>query len=175
MSPHKTFLLSLTMLATCLSVPVAQAGGIPFPPEFIGIWEYNTITRDCNTQVILNQGAPTDTVCAGDTFDPSGGQHQLDCTGTATATTVDLHCEASFQKDPDCLVNVAYDIDGTRNGDSSTTTTTLNMQLVGTACPITEFCTVTTSTGTRVDPNPDCSPAAIETVSWGRIKHQYDD
>ncbi len=139
MSPHKTFLLSLTMLATCLSVPVAQAGGIPFPPEFIGIWEYNTITRDCNTQVILNQGAPTDTVCAGDTFDPSGGQHQLDCTGTATATT------------------------------------TLNMQLVGTACPITEFCTVTTSTGTRVDPNPDCSPAAIETVSWGRIKHQYDD
>jgi hypothetical protein len=176
MSPHKTFLLSLTMLAAIISASAALAGGgVPIPSDYIGIWEYNSITRDCTTQSIINQTAGRDTVCAGDIFDPSQGQYLLDCTGTADGNTIDLHCTGSFQKDPKCLVNVEYDVDGTRNGDSWTTTTTLNFQFVGATCPIAEFCTVTTSTSTRVDPDPNCTQAPVDPASWGRIKHQYMD
>jgi hypothetical protein len=173
MRPLLTCVFLLAATAIFSSSP-ALAGQVPIPPEYIGIWSVNTVVRDCDTQAILFQGTRPDTICAGDTFDPSFGQFELDCTGTITATTIDADCTGSFPVDPKCTANLHYVIDGTRNGDSWNMTITIDTVYVG-ACPIGDSCTVTTSTGTRTDPTPDCSAQPVEPGTWGRIKHYYQD
>ena len=174
MRPLLTFMLVLAAAAALVHSP-AHAGSVPVPPEYIGIWDYTTVVRDCDTQQILFQGAQRDTVCAGDTFDPSFGQFELECTGTINATTIDVECTGQFVVDPKCVANLHYVIDGTRNGDSWITTSTIETDYVGAGCPIGDSCTVTTSTGTRVDPNPNCEAQPVEPGTWGQIKHSYQD
>jgi hypothetical protein len=153
----------------------ALAGQVPIPDEYIGIWDNTVVIRDCDTQAILFQGANRDTVCTGETFDPSFGQYELTCTGTITATTVDVDCTGTFPIDPECSANLHYVIDGTRNGDSWITTITIDTDYVGTSCPIAHSCTVTTNTGTRIDDNPHCQAQPVEPGTWGQIKHYYQD
>ena len=160
--------------AGSLNSPVF-AGEVPIPSEYIGIWTFNTTVRDCNTQQILFQGARQDTICAGDTFDPSFGQQELDCTGTITATTIDAECTGTFVVDPECSANVHYLAEGNLSGDSWNMTITIDTDYVGTSCPIAHTCTSTISIGTRTNPNPDCGVQPVEPGTWGEIKHHYQD
>jgi len=166
----------LLAAAACYTLPANAGGGVPIPAEYIGIWHSTVVVRDCATQTIIFSGpVEPDTVCAGETFDPSFGQYPLDCTGTATATTVTADCTGSFIVDPECTANVHYVINGTRNGDTWTTTITIDTDYVGTSCPIAHTCTSTTRTATRVDPNPHCNVQPVEPKTWGSIKHYYQD
>jgi hypothetical protein len=174
MRPLLACVLFLAATAIVSSSP-ALAGQVPIPDEYIGIWDNTTVIRDCTTQQVLFQTSGRDTVCAGETFDPSFGQYQLDCTGTITATTIDVDCTGTFVIDPECSANLHYVIDGTRNGDNWTTTITIDTDYVGTSCPIAHSCTETTQTGTRIDPNPNCSAQPVEPGTWGQIKHNYRD
>lgn len=177
MSPHKMFLPILVAAVPMAMGPwiaPAEADPIPYPDAFIGIWENTSVTRDCVTQVILAQSTEQDTICAGDTFDPDiEGQFPITCTGTITETTVDIHCTGTFEVTPECTATIQFDTDGTRNGDTWTSTTTVEITYVG--CPIPGSCTTTQSTGTRVDPDPAaCPPAPVASSTWGKIKQRYE-
>jgi hypothetical protein len=162
------------MVAACLGAASASADPVPYPEEFIGIWETTTILRDCETQILINQSTVRDTICAGDTFEFTFGEYEVNCTGTITATTVDVQCEGSFQVDPDCTGNLQITMDGTRTGDTWTSTMRMGTTYVGSSCPIPSSCIEGTSTGTRLDPNPLCNPSPVEGVTWGQLKHFYD-
>lgn len=174
MSPSKhALLIALAVLG--LGIQPAGADPIPYPDEFIGIWETTTVVRDCETQIILFQSTENDTICAGDLFDPEFGETPLTCTGTITPTAIDLHCVGSFEVEPGCTANVDFTMTGTLSGDTWTTTTRIESTYVGEACPIPSSCMSITSTATRISPDPgDCPPAPVEPATWGQLKHRYE-
>lgn len=174
MSPHR-FFLPIVVAVVCLAIKPAAADPIPYPDEYVGIWDNTTVIRDCDTQIILFTSSDRDTVCAGEYFDPSFGEAPLTCTGTVTPTTIDIHCEGSYESEPGCTANVQFDMTGSLIGDTWTTTTTIQSTFVGEQCTIASACLSITSTSTRVSPDPgDCPPAPVEPVTWGQLKHLYD-
>jgi hypothetical protein len=48
-SPHKYSILLIVIAAISLWFAPAEADPIPYPDEFIGIWEVTSVTRDCET------------------------------------------------------------------------------------------------------------------------------
>jgi hypothetical protein len=172
-SPRDYFVLLILIAAVSIRIAPAEADPIPYPDEFIGIWEVMSITRDCETQTILGQATVQDTICAGDMFDMDFGA-PVECTGTITETRVDIQCEGSFEAEPGCTANALVTIEGTRNGGTWTSTATIETTFVGSTCPISEFCISTTSTGTLINPDPSCESAPVEAVTWGWLKHFYE-
>ena len=174
MSPSKYALL-MVLAAIGLTVLPAAADPIPYPDEYIGIWDVTTVVRDCETQIILFQSTERDTVCAGESFDPEFGETPLTCTGEITPTTVNLECTGSYEVEPGCTANITLTMTGTLNGDTWTTTTTIASNYVGEACVDPSTCISATSTSTRVSPDPgDCPPSPVEPATWGQLKHRYE-
>ena len=46
---------ALTLMAAAILTQPVAAGEIAWPPEFAGIWQTTSTTRDCVTQMILDQ------------------------------------------------------------------------------------------------------------------------
>jgi hypothetical protein len=167
--------LLIALAALGLAVQAAAADPIPYPDEYIGIWDITTVVRDCETQIILFQSTDRDTVCAGELFDPEFGEAQLTCTGEITQTTINLECTGSYEVEPGCIANITFTMTGTLNGDTQTTTTTIVSNYVGATCVIPSSCMSITSTGTRVNPDPgDCPPSPVEPATWGQLKQRYE-
>lgn len=150
-------------------------GGDPVPPEWAGTWTVVDTMYNCSG-VVQNVFTSDDTLCAGEVFFADTTTTYA-CTGTATATTVNLHCTGSSELFPDCTANFDITIVGTRTADSYFTVLTSNTTFSGTGKGCDLFppqCMQINSHGIRTGPAPPsyCSTPAFQT-SWGKVKSQY--
>lgn len=146
-----------------------------FPADWVGVWQYETDIKDCDSGVTLFHMSRLDTVCAGDTFDPQqdGTIANLVCNGTVTSTEVHYTCTGSAEEEPGCFADYEFVYDATRTGNSVQATQTLNTTYTG-DCPLSSQCLLMEMTGTRlVDAAPNCQLTASRQNSWGALKEAY--
>jgi len=156
---------------------ILAGGSDPVPPEWAGIWTTVDSIYNCSGG-LLSTSTSTDTLCAGQVFDPeTGSECPFECTGSANSTSVNMHCTGACEFFPDCTGTFTTDFIGTRTGDSYSSVITMNVTFSGTGkgCDLLPpNCTQINSHGTRIGPAPEkyCSTPA-ETMTWGRVKSQY--
>jgi len=156
----------------------ALGGTIVVPPEWDGVWDLTDSTYDCN-DVPMGVSTDRDTICGGQVYDSGGdgGPYALDCTGTVTATTLDITCTGSGEVFPDCNAVIDMHITGTRTGDNSRTVIIINTTYSGTAkgCDLLPpNCTQLVTIGTRIGPAPsDFCTTPARTTTWGKLKTLY--
>jgi hypothetical protein len=190
----KRVLASVLLLSLCLVAAESSAaevptfggrhvikmfgGNDPVPPEWAGIWTTVDSMYTC-AGVLQNVFTSTDTLCAGQTFDPdsSATECPFNCSGTATSTTVNMHCTGTCEVFEDCSATFTSDFVGTRTADSYFTVITMNTTFDGKGKGCDFFpdqCMQINSHGTRVGPAPEdyCS-TPVESATWGRIKSRY--
>ena len=182
-------LLSLCLVATesaAANVPTfggrhvmkMLGGNDPVPPEWAGVWTTVDSIYDC-AGVFQSTSTSTDTLCAGQTFDPdsSAVQCPITCSGTANSTSVNMQCTGTCEVFENCAATFTSDFVGTRTADSYFSVITMNTSFAGTGegCDVfPDQCMQINSHGTRVGPAPEpyCSTPA-EPATWGRIKSRY--
>lgn len=190
----KRFLTPVLLLSLCLvaaesasaDVPTfggrhvlrLMGGSDPVPPEWAGVWTTVDSVYNCSGG-LLSTSTSTDTLCAGQVFDPGGEETEcpFECTGTANSTSVNMHCSGTCEVFPDCSSTFDVDFVGTRTADSYFSVITMNVTFSGTGkgCDLLPpNCTQINSHGTRIGPAPEdyCATPA-ETMTWGRVKSRY--
>ena len=158
---------------------IARTAADPFkvPPEWDGIWTSTDSTYDCNgffQQVETSE----DTLCSGAVFlDPADISGDVECTGSFTATTINLTCTAVDTLFEDCYGTFTYNIHGTRSGNTAFLVLTFSTTFDGTGegCDfLPDDCTQTNTHATRSGPAPPvycATPTAPST--WGGVKIRY--
>ena len=173
----RTSITMITALTVCLLAVAASpaAAEVEVPEEWLGVWSLETSVYDCETDVLIFSSADLDTLCPGSMFeDPDGGDITVDCTGSADAGSFTMHCEGSTEAAPGCTANFVYDATGTRNGDSYTSTATINMTFTGDCPLIPDSCQRIETTATRIDDSAGpCTSTPVESWSWGTVKSLY--
>jgi hypothetical protein len=160
---------------------LATHGSITIPNEWDGVWASEDSVYDCsgNLQYVETY---LDTLCAGavvsfEDDDPTGGLLTIDCTGSASATTVDILCTGSGEIVTDCTVTLIVDLEGTRTGDSfvATSVTSVTYDGTGTGCDIfPDDCTRVVTHADRIGPAPAVYCATpVRTATWGEVKLRY--
>lgn len=159
---------------------IMKAAGleITVPPEWDGIWSYTDSTYTCAGQL---QGVSTglDTLCAGQVLDTEseGGPENLDCTGSATATTLEYTCTGSEEIFEDCTATFTVTADGTRTGDSYVSEVIVDITYAGTGfgCDLVPgTCLRTVTHATRLGPAPPSyCVTPTEKSTFGRVKVMY--
>jgi hypothetical protein len=153
-------------------------GSITIPPEWDGVWAYDDSLYECGGAP-LSQHSGEDTLCAGEVLYDDGAVPEVTftCSGSATATTLDVTCSGSFVPIVDCTTSVTLDIEGTRTGDTSFTQTVTTWSYHGTAdiCGLfPDECYRTRSHATRTGPAPsDYCSTPVRRASWGQVKVRY--
>ena len=157
---------------------IAGGGGsIVIPVEWGGIWAVEDSSYDCNG-LFDTVEAGSDTLCPGASVMDSGESPiQMNCTGSADATTVNVTCSGSMEIMPDCQMTITTTLHGTRTGETYFVVSTQEITYSGTApeCGLVQgSCTQTNSHGTRTEPTPTqyCQTPAIPTT-WGKLKVRY--
>lgn len=170
----KTCLVVCLLLTAGLSAAPAAADVI-VPEEWVGIWEIQVATYDCDTNDLLFSTTVYDTICPGWAFaDPDQEEIDLTCTGSADANSYSQHCEGSSTPFPGCEMSFVFDGTGSRTGDTYTAITTTSSTFVGACFSIPDSCSRTEVTGTRIDDTPDqCTETAEDQVSWSALKGHY--
>lgn len=151
-------------------------GGDPVPVEWEGAWTVIDTMYQCTGQV-MNVFTSDDTLCSGEVFYADTTATNFICTGTSTATTINLHCTGSNEVFPECNGNFDITIVGTRTADTYFTVFTSSTTFSGTGKNCDLFppqCIQINSHGTRTGPVAPgyCSTPAFQT-SWGKVKSQY--
>jgi hypothetical protein len=147
------------------------------PVEWDGTWTTVDSVYTCPA-VLQSTGTSTDTICGGKNYAPDtqGLPITYTCSGTATATTLDLTCTAS-EGVALCTANYTTVLHGTRTGDSYHIVVTLNLTYSGTApeCNLLPpTCIQVDSWGTRTGPAPsDFCATSTRKSTWGRLKTVY--
>ena len=155
----------------------AGQGSIVIPAEWAGIWTYVDSTYDCSGP-FQSRDTGSDTLCAGKVIDfNEGSPFTVDCTGTTTATTVDVTCTYSGEVFTDCNVSFTIVTQGTRTVDSYVITSTITTVYSGTGAGCDFFpdsCTRTVTRATRTAPEPAeyCATPTLPST-WGRVKSRY--
>ena len=137
---------------------------VPVPPEWEGIW----VTVDSTDNCFYPDGASASSseywICAGGDFYPD-----VTCTGTATATTLHLHC-GSMDCGDECCSGYSVTFDVTRNGDSFDS---VEVYEAFWGCGY-ELCTTLRAHGTRTGPVPkDYCVTPVLPTTWGGVKAMY--
>lgn len=150
----------------------AFSTSIPIPAQWEGIWATTDSSYDCS---LVLQGAPTtaqDTLCAGQvlTF-PEGSGFTIDCSGTATSTTVHYTCTGGGEIFPGCTATINATADVTRTGDSFYSVVTTSV--VYTGCPAPDQCTISHTRGTRISNGVAECAVPAKTGTWGSVKGHY--
>lgn len=145
----------------------------PTPSEWAGIYDYQVTIYLCGDETPFYNQAMTDTLCAGEVYDPSDSQEN--CTGSYTPTSIDLTCTWSEDVADSCTANYSITLTGTRNGGSLEETAIIHVTYSGGGCgeEYADLCTRTVITGTRVAPAPTNCATPVEATSWGTIKALY--
>lgn len=159
------------------AAPARTQAGIVIPAEWAGIWTSVDSTYDCQG-VLQSTGVSTDTLCAGKELAlDDAGSFTMDCTGSTTATTVDMTCVHTEEIVTDCNLTLTITLQGTRTGDSYVVTNTVLFDYAGTApeCGfIPDDCTRYVIHATRIAPEPAAYCASpVAPTTWGRMKSQY--
>ncbi|MAE70946.1 MAG: hypothetical protein CME06_10815 [Gemmatimonadetes bacterium] len=164
--------LSLLLLAIVSGVAPAD---VIFPVEWGGIWEMDSVNRECESGDLISETATTDTICPGTSIEgiiESGGTIDVTCTGTATGDRIIATCAGSFEVFPGCTAQVDWDFDGTLSGE----TMVLDQQIVISyegSCPgLSDTCTDNIVEGERIDTNWNdyCEQTRVQERSWGAMK-----
>ena len=147
---------------------------VKVPAEWSGIWSFTDSIFTC-VPVLKSTSTGFDTLCAGTSF--LGQTIGFVCTGTATATTIDLTCTWNRDVFPDCQASTVITIKGSVTGDTynSVTTTNTTFSGTGTGCDLLQpICSIVHEHATRTGPAPAayCATAVLPT-SWGKIKAIY--
>ena len=162
------------LLLGALAAPVAAQ--VTTPDEWEGIWTFTNVTRDCDSGDIISQSTSTEPLCAAEVVDFTGNDEDFpgECIGEIGPNGGTLSCTGS-QELPGgfCSLDFAADIEVTVSGDSFSGVITLNLSYEGLCGPVTDTCTETTVTGTRVGPvTSECS-VPVDNLSWGAAKARY--
>lgn len=155
----------------------ALGGSIVIPPEWEGRWTTADSTYDC-TAGFTSYSVDEDTICGGQVFSEEANGVQMNCSGTADATTMHATCTGSSEIFPDCQINFSTVIDVVRTGTTYRAVTTINITYTGTGvgCDfIPPSCTRIVTYGTRVDDPPVgfCEVTPIRRTTWGQLKTHY--
>jgi hypothetical protein len=149
---------------------------VVLPPEWDGVWESTDSTYDCN-DVLQSVETNSDTLCAGQDLTYNPATYNVTCTGSANATTADIHCSGTAEVIPECTATLQIDSHVVLSGDSyfSITTTSVSYSGAALGCDlIPPSCTKIRSHATRLSPAP---PAYCLTPSrsstWGEMKIRY--
>jgi hypothetical protein len=147
---------------------------IPTPSEWSGIWNYQITYYLCDGEFPLYTIAMTDTICAGDSYDPGEGEDQ-NCTGTYTPTSIDIECSWSEEVADNCIASTSASVTGSVSAGSIQKTVILNVTYAGEGCGVEfeDMCTRIVFAGTRVAPQPAECFTPVEPASWGTIKTLY--
>ncbi|HPF35185.1 MAG TPA: hypothetical protein P5571_07950 [Candidatus Krumholzibacteria bacterium] len=166
--------LMLCAAVTALTAAPALADVI-VPDEWVGIWELQIASYDCDTDVLLFESTEYDSICPGWAFsDPVDEEVEITCTGSANADGYEQHCSGSSEPLPGCTIDFAFDAAGTRTGDTYTAITTITTTATGSCMGFQGSCQRIEVTGTRIDATPpDCSQTPAETWSWSAVKEGY--
>lgn len=120
-----------------------------------------------------------DTLCGGQPFVPpsSDTTFALQCTGTITATTIDLDCTSSGPIVPDCDANYHMVMHGTMAPGLYHVVSTITITYSGNGVGCDNFppyCGQVDTWGVRTGPAPTdyCTTPARRTT-WGRVKSYY--
>ena len=156
----------------------ALGSSIIVPPEWDGVWTVVDSTYDCSGAIkMVTTG--NDTICAGQEFSLSSADnpYPLECSGTATATTLDATCTGGATVMTDCRLEIATQVDAVRNGNSYRSVTLWQESYVGTGfgCNLLPAsCERSVRLGTRISPGPSgfCLTATRRST-WGRLKMLY--
>lgn len=167
-------LLPAILIALCAAAPASAQ--IEFPASWAGIWEITSTDFECGTSNQLDMYTETDTICAGDVFDP--GQEVEGavyiCSGGIDDTTIDITCAITTEVAPGCDVTFTINTTGTRTGDSFEGTDTFSITYEGDCFGLQDSCTESEVTGTRTGPAPpECATVSTEPATWGHIKDLY--
>jgi hypothetical protein len=185
--------LTLVLFASVFLIGPAHAGSNPpsvdqlvrvaraevvVPVEWDGTWATVDSNYICPT-TLQSTSAGTDTICGGKDYSPNtqGSPITFTCSGTATATTIDITCTGSLVVFTDCTANYTIVIHGTRSGDTFHIVTTSNTTYSGTGAGcnlLPPSCSQFDSWGTRTGPAPAayCS-TPVRPSSWGQLKVLY--
>lgn len=160
-----------------LQVGLTAVDPYKVPPEWDGIWTSTDSTYDCGgllQQVEVNE----DTLCSGAVFfDPNAITGDVQCTGSFTATTINLTCTGVDTIVTDCVATFTYNIHGTRSGDNAFLVATITTTFEGTAIECGFFpddCTQINSHAVRTGPAPPayCATPTLPST-WGGVKIRY--
>jgi hypothetical protein len=160
-----------------LQAGMAALDPYKIPPEWDGIWTSTDSTYDC-TGVLQQVGSSEDTLCNGAVFfDPSTITGDVECTGSFTATTLDITCTGVDTIITDCVATFTYHIRGTRTGDDAFLVTTITTNFDGTApeCAfIPDDCSQLNTHAQRTGPAPtDYCATPARPATWGEVKVRY--
>ncbi len=150
---------------------------VTIPQEWDGIWTATDSIYTC-AGVFQSTNVVTDTLCGGKDYSSTqSGSIAFTCTGTATATTIDVTCTGSETIFTDCTANFAITTHGTLSTNTFFVVTVVNVTYsgTGTGCSLLPpTCSQINSHGEWKGPAPTafCSTAA-RPATWGRIKTLY--
>jgi hypothetical protein len=149
---------------------------IPIPPEWSGVWANVDSSYDCTTLALKSVNANNDTLCQGQqAFAPSSGlPFAIDCTGTADANSVHIHCSGSGLIITGCTASIDIQLDGTLTGDTYYAVNTTNITYTGAGClGIPNSCTLVHSRATRISAQPATCATPTQPSTWGKVKAYY--
>jgi len=170
----RTILMTVAV-GLLFAVAVPAIADTEIPEEWIGVWQLDIAIYDCDTNIRLYSSAPLDTICPGSVFeDPDGGDFTIECTASAGATTYTTHCEGSSEVEPGCIANFMYDVTGTRDGDSYSSTAITTIAYTGDCPLIPDSCQRIEISGIRIssDLGP-CDSTPVESRPWATVKAFY--
>jgi hypothetical protein len=160
-----------------LQIGMAAADPYKVPPAWDGIWTSTDSTYDCSS-ALTGVEVSVDTLCSGAVFfDPNAITGTVDCTGSFTATAINLTCTGVDTILTGCVATFTYEIHGTLSGNDAFLVTTITTTFDGPApeCAFfTDDCTQVNSHAHRTGPAPSayCTTAA-RPATWGEVKIRY--
>ncbi len=163
--------------AAVLTMVPADSNGqvIVFPEEWEGVWEFTTMTYDCDTNALLEELVEEISVCGGDAFIPDIGEpaeFTYTCEGSLTETGMDVTCTMSSELFPGCSVTITSISEAVVSGDTMTGTTTISIDYQG-ICFVEEERWREEVSAVRLQTDASCSGTSASQHSWGALKDQY--
>lgn len=166
--------LVLCTALTALAAAPALADVI-VPDEWVGIWERQVRSYDCDTDELMFSSTDYDTICPGWAFsDPEDDTVDITCTGSANADSYQQQCDGESEILPGCTATYDFQATGSRTGDSYTSVTVIEITASGECMGFSGSCQRIEVTATRIDPTPpDCSETPAERWSLSAVKGRY--
>ncbi len=173
---------TLPALATVTPAPAAPAidlarfahAAVTVPPEWDGVYTTLDSMYSC-AGALQSVSTGSDTLCGGKDYG-SGGMN-MQCTGTADATSFTETCTGSEEIFPDCFANYTLVSHGTRTAEGYHIVATIQATYSGTGTGCDLFppsCSQMDSWGTRTGPAPtDYCLTPTRSSTWGGLKIRY--
>jgi hypothetical protein len=145
------------------------------PSEWLGVWSFHVVQKDCTTHIITADTTVLDTLCTSSNIEPdSTAAFPLSCDYQVEGNGYHLVCDGTVAVTDSCTALFHEDLTGTVSGGSFQVEGTFSFSYQGSCFGIPDQCTEYTSTGTRINSDPAvCQGTPVEPTTWGIIKSRY--